>query len=148
MQSDIHHSGQKDAKAANESSPSAPSFPAPNRLARRSFLPNLGLGAALLAPGAALLSSSAKALAKNGNEKEKYALTRGDVAIHQLLAAAELIETDLWKQYNELGGVNAPDSGYKAGLVILDGDQPQYVADTTVYEFLTGAFLHAYVRSK
>src|SRR5258707_1556743 len=148
MQSDIHHSGQKDAKAANESSPSATSFPAPNRLARRSFLRNLGLGAALLAPGAALLSSSAKALAKNGNEKEKNTLTRGDVAILQLLAAAELIETDLWQQYNELGGVNAPDSGYKAGLVILDGDQPQYIADNTDDEISHAAFLNAYLKSK
>src|SRR5712672_225858 len=104
MQSDIHHSGQKGAKAANESSPSANSFPAPNRLARRSFIKNIGIGAALLAPGAALLSSSAKAMAKNGNAKGKNALTRGDVAILQLLAAAELIEADLWQQYNELGG--------------------------------------------
>ena len=148
MQSDIHHSGQKDAKAANESSPSATSCPAPNRLARRSFLRNIGIGAALLAPGAALLSSSAKALAKNGNEKEKNALTRGDVAILQLLAAAELIETDLWQQYNELGGVNAPDSGYKAGLVILDGDQPQYIADNTDDEIRHAAFLNAYLKSK
>src|SRR2546423_10848293 len=148
MQSDIHHSVQKDAKAANESSPSATSFPAPNRLARRSFLRSIGIGAALLAPGAALLSSSAKALAKNGNEKEKNALTRGDVAILQLLAAAELIETDLWQQYNELGGVNAPDSGYKAGLVILDGDQPQYIADNTDDEISHAAFLNAYLKSK
>jgi hypothetical protein len=148
MQSDIHHSGEKGAKAANESSPSANSSPAPNRLARRSFLRNIGIGAALLAPGAALLSSSAKALAKNGNEKEKNALTRGDVAILQLLAAAELIETDLWKQYNELGGVNAPDSGYKAGLVILDGDQPQYIADNTDDEISHAAFLNAYLKSK
>jgi len=148
MQSDIHHSGQKDAKAANESSPSATSFPAPNRLARRSFLRNIGIGAALLGPGAALLSSSAKALAKNGNEKEKNTLTRGDVAILQLLAAAELIETDLWQQYNELGGVKAPDSGYKAGLVILDGDQPQYIADNTDDEISHAAFLNAYLESK
>jgi hypothetical protein len=148
MQSDIHHSGHKDAKAANESSPSATSVPAPNRLARRSFLRNIGIGAALLAPGAALLSSSAKALAKNGNEKEKNTLTRGDVAILQLLAAAELIETDLWQQYNELGGVNAPDSGYKAGLIILDGDQPQYIADNTDDEISHAAFLNAYLKSK
>ncbi len=145
MQSDIHHSSQKGTKAANES---ATSFPAPNRLARRSFLRNIGIGAALLAPGAALLSSSAKALAKNGNEKEKNTLTRGDVAILQLLAAAELIETDLWQQYNELGGVNAPDSGYKAGLVILDGDQPQYIADNTDDEISHAAFLNAYLKSK
>src|SRR5882724_2750442 len=148
MQSDIHHSDQKGAKAANESSPSATSFQAPDRLARRSFLRNIGIGAALLAPGAALLSSSVKALAKNGNEKEKNTLTRGDVAILQLLAAAELIETDLWQQYNELGGVNAPDSGYKAGLVILDGDQPQYIADNTDDEISHAAFLNAYLKSK
>src|SRR5256885_7763709 len=145
MQSDIHHSGQKDAKAANES---APSFPAPSRLARRSFLRNLGLGAALLAPAAALLSGSGKAWAKDGNEKEKNALSRGDVAILQLLAAAELIETDLLQQFNELGGVTAPDSGYKAGLVILDGDQPQYIADNTDDEISHGAFLNAYLKSK
>src|SRR2546429_2375026 len=148
MQSDIHHSGQKGAKEANESSPSATSFPAPNRLARRSFLRNIGLGAALLAPGAALLSSSAKALAKNGNEKKNKGLTRGDVAILQLLAAAELIETDLWQQYNELGGEKAPDSGYKAGLLILDGDQPQYIADNTDDEMSHAAFLNAYLKSK
>ena len=66
----------------------------------------------------------------------------------RLLAAAELIETDLWKQYNELGGVKAPDSGYKAGLVILDGDQPQYIADNTDDEISHAAFLNAYLKSK
>jgi hypothetical protein len=63
MHSDIHHSDQKGAKAANESSQSATSFPASNRLARRSFLRNLGMGAVLLAPGAALLGNASKALA-------------------------------------------------------------------------------------
>ena len=116
MQSDIHHSDDNDA---TEASQLATSLSAPNRLARRSFLRNLGLGAALLVPGAALLRGSGKALADNANN----ALTRGDVAILQLLAAAELIETDLWQQYNELGGINAPTSGYTAALQILDGDQ-------------------------
>jgi hypothetical protein len=148
MHSDIHHSDYKGAKAANQSSPSATSFSAPNRLARRSFLRNLGMGAVLLAPGAALLGNASKALAADGNEKKNNALSRGDVAILQLLAAAELIETDLWQQYNELGGVNAPDSGYKAGLVILDGDQPQYIADNTDDEISHAAFLNAYLKSK
>src|SRR5258707_537863 len=110
----------------------------------RSFLRNLGLGAALLVPGAALLSGSNKALAANGRER----LNAGDVAILQLLAAAELIEADLWQQYKELGGVDAPDSGYKAGLVILDGDQPQYISDNTDDELSHAAFLNAYLRSK
>src|SRR6266566_2223526 len=144
MQSDIHHSDDNGAKEATESSQLATSLSAPNRLARRSFLRRLGLGAALLGPGAALLSGSGKALAANGSQT----LTPGDVAILQLLAAAELIEADLWQQYKELGGVDAPDSGYKEGLVILDGDQPQYIADNTDDELSHAAFLNAYLRSK
>ena len=143
MQSDIHHTDDG-AKEATESSQLTTSFSTPNRLPRRSFLRRLGLGAALLAPGAALLSSSGKALAANGSQT----LTPGDVAILQLLAAAELIEADLWQQYNELGGVDAPDSGYKEGLVILDGDQPQYIADNTDDEMSHAAFLNAYLKSK
>jgi hypothetical protein len=84
MQSDIHHFEDNGAKEATESSQLATSLSAPNRLARRSFLRRLGLGAALLAPGAALLSGSSKALAANGSQN----LTPGDVAILQLLAAA------------------------------------------------------------
>ncbi len=148
MQSDIHHSDDNRAKEATESSQLASSLSAPNRLARRSFLRNLGLGAALLVPGAALLSGSGKALANNQNENENNALTRGDVAILQLLAAAELIEADLWQQYNELGGINAPTSGYTAALQILDGDQLQYIADNTDDEKSHAAFLNAYLKSK
>ena len=144
MRSDIHHSDDNDAKEATESSQLATSLSAPNRLARRSFLRRLGLGAALLAPGAALLSGSGKALAATGSQT----LTRGDVAILQLLAAAELIEADLWRQYNELGGVNARTSGYTAALEILDGDQPQYISDNTDDEISHARFLNAYLESK
>jgi len=77
MQSDIHHSDNNDAKETTESSQLATSLSAPNRLARRSFLRRLGLGAALLAPGAALLSGSGKALAATASQT----LTPGDVAI-------------------------------------------------------------------
>jgi len=149
MHPDTNQSEDHDISTAAESRPLVPSLSAPNRLARRSFLRNLGIGAALLAPGAALLGSAGKALAANDKQKKNHhALSRGDVAILQLLAAAELIETDLWQQYNELGGVNAPDSGYKAGLVILDGDQPQYIADNTDDEMSHAAFLNAYLKSK
>jgi hypothetical protein len=119
-------------------------LPQPRRLARRSFLRNLGMGAALLAPGVALLGNANKALSANGRQR----LNAGDVAILQLLAAAELIEADLWQQYKELGGVDAPDSGYKEGLVILDGDQPQYISDNTDDELSHAAFLNAYLASK
>jgi hypothetical protein len=148
MQSDIHHADDNGDKKATESTQSTRSLSAPNRLARRSFLKNVGLGAALLVPGAALLSGSGKALANNENGKANNSLTRGDVAILQLLAAAELIESDLWQQYSELGGVDSPESGYRAGLEILDGDQPQYISDNTDDEFSHAAFLNAYLASK
>src|SRR6201985_1191771 len=147
MKSEIQPTVINEHASAESSNPSQ-EFRRPNRLARRSFLRNLGLGAALLAPGAALLSGSGKAWATDGNEKEKNGLSHGDVAILQLLAASELIKTDLWKQYNELGGVKAPDSGYKAGLLILDGDQPQYIADNTDDEISHATFLNAYLKSK
>src|ERR1700758_2428296 len=143
MQPEIHDSNNNDAKETASPGLST-SLSGPKRLGRRSFLRNLGLGATVLVPGAALLSGSGKALAANNSET----LTPGDVAILRLLAAAELIEADLWQQYKELGGVDAPDSGYKAGLVILDGDQPQYIADNTDDELSHAAFLNAYLRSK
>jgi hypothetical protein len=145
MQSGNDHSDNNDAKEAADPSQLATSSVAPNRLARRSFLRNLGLGAALLAPGAALLSSSGKIFADQENVEQ---LTRGDVAILQLLAAAEIIEADLWRQYNELGGVNAPTTGYTAALQILDGDQQQYIADNTDDEISHAHFLNAYLASK
>ncbi len=143
MKSEIKPTATNERDSAESSNPSQ-EFPQPRRLARRSFLRNLGMGAALLAPGAALLGSASKALAANGRQR----LNAGDVAILKLLAAAELIEADLWQQYKELGGVDAPDSGYKEGLVILDGDQPQYIADNTDDELSHAAFLNAYLRSK
>src|SRR6266446_6956248 len=146
MQSDIHHSDNNDTKETTESSQLATSFSGPSRLARRSFLRNIGIGAALLVPGAGLLSESAKA--RDVGKKSKQKLTRGDVAILQLLAAAELIEEDLWQQYTELGGVDSPESGYRAGLEILDGDQPQYISDNTDDEISHAAFLNAYLHSK
>ena len=146
MQSDIHHSDNNHTKETTQSSQRATSFSGPSRLARRSFLRNLGLGAALLVPGAALLSESATA--RNVGPKNNKALTRGDVAILQLLAAAELIEEDLWQQYTELGGVDSSESGYRAGLEILDGDQPQYISDNTDDEISHAAFLNAYLQSK
>jgi hypothetical protein len=144
MKSEIKPPATNGRDSAEKSNPSQ-EFSQPRRLARRSFLRNLGMGAALLAPGAALLGNASKALGGLGDRRH---LPDGDVAILKLLAAAELIEADLWQQYKELGGVDAPDSGYKAGLVILDGDQPQYIADNTDDELSHAAFLNAYLRSK
>src|SRR5204862_3735584 len=91
----------------------------------------------------ALLSSPGKIFAANNRH-----LKRGDVAILQFLAAAEIIETDLWQQYTELGGQDAPDSSYRGALEILDEDQPQYISDNTDDEQSHVNFLNAYLHSK
>ena len=108
---------------------------------RRAFLKGVGVtGAAALVP-AALTTSRALAA-------ETAVLTHGDVAILRFLAAAELIEADLWQQYNELGGVDGGNASYQAALSNLDGDMPQYIADNTDDEMSHAAFLNAYLESK
>jgi hypothetical protein len=131
----------------------------PRLIPRRSFLRNVGLGAVALAPGAALLSGARKTLAQNGS------LTEGDAAILRFLAAAEILESDLWEQYWELGGVpfgehvdiprgesppsfNGGNAAYIAALQILDGDMPEYITDNTDDEFSHQAFIRAFLVSK
>jgi Ferritin-like domain len=108
---------------------------------RRSFLKGVGLAGAAAVPGSALFASEAMA-------QSSSAISNGDVAILRFLAAAELIESDLWQQYNELGGVNGGNPAYMAALSNLDSDMPQYIADNTDDELSHAAFLNAYLRSK
>lgn len=109
-------------------------------VARRSFLKSIGIAGAAALPASALFASAASA--------DPGAITQGDVAILQFLAAVELIESDLWVQYNELGGVAGGNPAYMAALSNLDSDMPQYIADNTDDELSHAAFLNAYLRSK
>src|SRR5436190_21887015 len=95
------------------------------------------------------MSNVKNSLADNGNGKRQDdRLTKGDADILRFLAAAEIIETDLWQQYTELGGQDAPESSYRGGLEILDEDQPQYISDNTDDEQSHVNFLNAYLHSK
>jgi hypothetical protein len=107
---------------------------------RRSFLKGVGLAGAAALPGSALFASEAIGRSRG--------ITAGDFAILRFLAAAELIETDLWQQYNELGGVNGGNPAYIAALENLDGDMPQYISDNTDDEVSHVRFLNAYLRSQ
>jgi hypothetical protein len=139
---------------------------------RRSFLKGLGMAGATLLPASALLTTKANAM---GDDKSG-SLTKGDAAILRFLAAAEILESDLWEQYWELGGLQPgapgtigkpnddfaatnPATGtkpnvtggngpYTTGLLILDGDMPQYIQDNTDDEFSHANFLLAYLKSK
>jgi hypothetical protein len=117
------------------------SLPAPHRLARRSFLRSLGLSAALLAPGASVLASSNNSRSR----QDDHRLTKGDIAILQFVAAAELIETDLWQQYTELATGNP---AYANAISQLDSDMAQYIADNTDDELSHATFLNAFLRSE
>src|ERR1700730_5511694 len=89
-----------------------------NVVARRSFLKSVGLASAAAVPGSVLLASEAMA--------QPSRIANGDIAILRFLDAPELIETDLWEQYNELGWVDGGNPAYMAALSNLDGDMPQY----------------------
>ena len=85
--------------------------------------------------------------------------TRGDIAILSFLAAAELIETDMWDQYAELGGLTpgqlpvettatfTPMNSYQAAMMNLDSDGPQYISSNNLDEQSHAAFLNAYLES-
>src|ERR1700739_815004 len=77
---------------------------------RRKFLQGLGAAAAAL-PTATLFASDHKRL------------SRGDTALLQAALTIELIEADLWQQYNELGGAvdhnDQPNPGNPASVAAL-----------------------------
>jgi len=120
---------------------------------RRSFLRKGVVATGAATVGAGLLSRGVPLF---GQEDEKSGkLTRGDAAILRFLAAAEILETDLWQQYNELGGIQDSEvpggSGsplYIAALKVLDGDMDQYIHDNTEDELTHEVFINAYLASK
>jgi hypothetical protein len=133
------------SKATETIKPSKGSF------SRRSFL-GKSLAAGAVTMGAGLL---ANALAKPDNGKGSPGLTRGDADILRFLAAAEIIETDLWQQYNELGGIQDSEvpggtgnPAYTAALEVLDSDMAQYIHDNTDDEISHFTFINAYLASK
>lgn len=116
------------------------------RANRRSFL-KTGMVASVATVGVGMMSKGLAALAGDRSDHDEE-ISEGDASILRFLAAAEILETDLWTQYTELGGQNAPDSGYKTGLIQLDGDMPQYISDNTDDEMSHELFINAYLKSK
>jgi hypothetical protein len=83
----------------------------------------------------------ATARADEGNGR----LSRGDVSVLRFLAAAEILETDLWQQYTELALGN---EAFQLALEVLDGDMPTYVNQNTRDEFTHQNFINQYLISK
>jgi len=121
-------------------------------LSRKAFLAT-GLAAGVgVGAGLGPFGRAATALADKPTSGK---LNDGDEAILRLLAAAELLEADLWQQYNELAGIqDAEESAgsgsktYTEALQVLDEDMPQYIHDNTDDELSHAAFLNAYLESR
>jgi len=125
---------------------------------RRSFLKGMGVAGVALSAGS-LLPAALNAQADSG------AITKGDAAILRFLAAAEILETDLWLQYQELGGVQddevsklasrfipgypaEPTGGnslYMQDLLPLDSDMSQYIHDNTEDELTHEVWINNYL---
>jgi hypothetical protein len=121
---------------------------------RRSLLKKGAMMAGTAAVGATLLGTGKRAF----GQTSATSLTNGDIAILRFLAAAELLESDLWIQYAELGGIgdnppieidpNQQLNNYQIALSNLDGDGPQYIASNTLDEISHATFLNGYLQSK
>src|SRR5437867_8944791 len=116
-------------------------------ISRRSFLgKSLAVGAGTI--GAGLLANASTARASGG-------ITSGDAALLRFAAAAEILETDFWVQYNELGGVQdhevpggTGNPRYTDAIEVLDEDMPVYIHDNTDDENTHQSFLNAYLASQ
>jgi len=118
-------------------------------VSRRAFLATgvaAGVGASL-----GPLGNSAVAFAGG----RRVGLSRGDAAILRFLATAEIIETDLWQQYNELGGIQdsqvpggSGSKPYTEALEVIDSDMAQYIHDNTQDEYTHFEFINAYLESR
>ena len=118
---------------------------------RRSFLQKgLAVGGAGVI-GAGFLATALPAFAQEHDGSP----TAGDIAILRFLSALEILETDLWQQYNELAGIQdrevpggSGNPAYTAAVKVLDGDMDQYIHDNTEDEFTHFTFMNAYLAAK
>ncbi len=69
-------------------------------------------------------------------------ITEGDADILRFLAAAEILETDLWQQYTEFANADSP---YKDALEAIDDEMPSYIEQNTADEFSHQDFLNAFL---
>jgi hypothetical protein len=145
---------------ARELSVDGPEALSPRKVERRSFIKALGAASAALTAGA--LEGTPSRASESGS------ISRGDAALLRFAAAAEIIESDLWLQYAELGGVQDDEvaklaaslipgyppkatggnAAYIKALQFLDMDMPQYIHDNTEDELSHEHFINEYLAFK
>ncbi|MBV8050182.1 MAG: ferritin-like domain-containing protein [Acidobacteriaceae bacterium] len=131
---------------------------------RRGFIKKGLVAGSAVTVGVGLLGKTQYVFADEEQGERSGTLSKGDAAILRFLAAAEIIESDLWLQYAELGGAQTLPNGqpdhelpglptggntpYTNALSQLDGDMPQYIHDNTEDEISHFHFINGYLKSK
>jgi hypothetical protein len=122
---------------------------------RRSFMKKSLVTAGTATAAAGLLTSGLPLLADDRTEEHSGPISKGDAALLRFAAAAEILETDFWVQYNELAGIQdsevpggSGNEAYQVKFENIDDDFPQYIHDNTDDEFTHQNFLNAYLVSK
>jgi len=128
--------GDNHAWHNTENGPAAIGVGPGRKLGRRLFMKSLALGGASLMPIGAALADGDSGRTRLGS------ITDGDAAILRFLAAAEILETDLWEQYTDFVDV---DSAYTNALEVIDDNMATYVDQNTADEFSHQDFLNAFL---
>jgi hypothetical protein len=113
-----------------------------HRTSRRAFLAK-GAAVGALTLGAGKLLIDTPAARRRGPPRGR----RGDSPVPRRRG---VLEADLWKQYNELGGVQdrevvggSGNPAYTKALAVLDEDMPQYIHDNADDEQSHANFINA-----
>jgi len=106
---------------------------------RRSFLKSAAVGGAFAMPALGLLNGVESVFASS-----KPTINDNDVAVLRFLAAAELLECDLWGQYCELAKNNRH---FRRALQKIDEAMPDYVCGDFEDECSHAAFINAFLEA-
>jgi hypothetical protein len=109
---------------------------AASHIRRRSFMKGLTWAGAGLLPGGTAFAQRDRD--RDGDHKMR--ISDGDADILRFLAAAEILETDLWQQYTEFTSQEGP---YTDALETIDDEMPSYISQNTNDEFSHQDFLNA-----
>ena len=115
---------------------------APQQTDRRAFLKRGALSAAVLTAAAGGSQTALAQFRQAFGPIDQDAVTEGDIAMLKFLAAAELVEDDLWQQYCELA-VNNPF--YNSALRRIDPSLVRYVCDDRDDERSHAAFINSFL---
>ena len=106
------------------------------QMGRRFFVKSLAATGASFIPIAALADHGDR----RNKDQNHVSITDSDADILRFLAAAEILETDLWQQYTEFADMDSP---YADALEAIDDDMPTYIDQNTADEFSHQDFLNA-----